>query len=362
MTSNDISKGIVRAVAILVGVSLLLWFLFLIRSVLVYIAISAVIALICRPIVGFLKNKLKFGNLLAVIFSMLLVFGIFFGIMSLFIPLVAEQSENLSLLNIDGLKGNLEHLYSQLNTYLSSRGIDLLATVEDMDLRSKLDYTAVPDFLNTLFSALGSLSIGLFSVLFISFFFLKDSMLLDSGLLALVKNKNEARLKKSLSKIRSLLTRYFVGLMIQILVLFILYTIILLVFGIDNAVVIAFLCALMNLIPYIGPLIGGAIMLVLSMISNVGFDFQSVVLPTTIYVMIGYFAAQLVDNFGSQPIIFSNSVKSHPLEIFLVIIIGGLLFGVVGMIVAVPVYTAIKVIAKEFLPDYKVVQKLTSNL
>lgn len=186
--------------------------------------------------------------------------------------------------------------------------------------------------------------------------------MLDQGLLVLVKKENESRLKQSLNKIRGLLTRYFAGLVLQIVILFVLYTIILLIFGIDNAVVIAFLCALMNLIPYIGPLIGGTIMLVLSMSSNAGADFQTVILPTTLYVMIGYVIAQLVDNFVSQPIIFSNSVKSHPLEIFLIIIIGGLLFGVVGMIVAVPVYTAIKVIAKEFLSEYKLVRKLTVNL
>ena len=91
-------------------------------------------------------------------------------------------------------------------------------------------------------------------------------------------------------------------------------------------------------------------------------DFQTVILPTTIKVMIGYLIAQLIDNFISQPFIFSNSVKSHPLEIFLIIIIAGLLFGVIGMIVAIPVYTALKVIAKEFVPDWKIVQKLTKNL
>ena len=71
---------------------------------------------------------------------------------------------------------------------------------------------------------------------------------------------------------------------------------------------------------------------------------------------------QLIDNFFSQPFIFSNSVKSHPLEIFLVIIIAGLLFGVVGMIVAVPGYTAIKVILKEFLAENQIVKRLTKNL
>jgi len=96
--------------------------------------------------------------------------------------------------------------------------------------------------------------------------------------------------------------------------------------------------------------------------SNLGESFSEVILPKTSYVMIGFVVAQLVDNFVSQPIIFSKSVKSHPLEIFLIIIIAGILFGIAGMIVAVPAYTAIKVILKEFLSEYKIVNKLTKGL
>jgi predicted PurR-regulated permease PerM len=141
-----------------------------------------------------------------------------------------------------------------------------------------------------------------------------------------------------------------------------LYTLILLSFGISNAVVIAFLCALLNLIPYIGPLVGAVIMFTLSMTSNIGLDFQSEILPTSLYIMLFYFVAQMIDNFVSQPVIFSKTTKSHPLEIFLVIIIGGLLFGVIGMIVAVPLYTALKVILKEFLSENKIVKSLTKDL
>ena len=134
--------------------------------------------------------------------------------------------------------------------------------------------------------------------------------------------------------------------MIQILVLFIIYTIVLLIFGINNAFVIAFICALMNLIPYVGPLISGFLMMILTMTSNMGASFSEVVIPKTTYVMIGFIIGQLIDNFVSQPIIFSKSVKSHPLEIFIVIITSGVLFGVIGMVVAIPTYTAVKVILK----------------
>jgi len=145
-----------------------------------------------------------------------------------------------------------------------------------------------------------------------------------------VPDDKETGSKRSFEKIKNLLSRYFVGLFFQILILFIIYTIVLLIFGVENAVVIAFLCALLNLIPYVGPLISGALMIVLTMSSNLGESFSEVILPTTIYVMIGFVIGQLVDNFFSQPFIFSQSVKSHPLEIFLVIIIAGILFGPIG--------------------------------
>ena len=182
--------------------------------------------------------------------------------------------------------------------------------------------------------------------------------------MAIIPKGTENRFSHSLETINDLLSRYFLGIMLQITVLFILYTIILLSFSIENGVVIAFLCALLNIIPYVGPLIGAFLMIVLSMTSNLalGMDFQTEILPKTIYIMIFYFIAQMIDNFASQPIIFSKTTKSHPLEIFLVIIIGGLLMGPIGMIIAVPTYTAIKVILKEFLSDNKIVKSLTKDL
>ena len=184
----------------------------------------------------------------------------------------------------------------------------------------------------------------------------------EDGIMVFVPNKNELRVKKSINKIKDLLSRYFVGLIFQILILFVIYTIVLLIFGINNAIVIAFLCALLNLIPYVGPLVSAFLMILLSMSSNLGENFSEVILPKTCYVMIGFVIAQLVDNFFSQPIIFSKSVKSHPLEIFLIIIIAGILFGIVGMIVAVPSYTALKVILKEFLAENKIVRSLTKDI
>jgi predicted PurR-regulated permease PerM len=362
MNSKLISNGILRAIAVLAAVLFLGYFLLLIQSVLIYIIIAAIIALIAKPMILFLRKKLKFPNTIAVVSTMVLFVSLIIGITGMFIPLVIEQGESLSLLKTKGLEENIGNLITQANDYFTSKNINILSELQGADVFASLK--SIPNLLNSIVGALGSFSVGLFSVLFISFFFMKDSKMFKSALLTLMPKGTEDRFSHSLEKINDLLSRYFIGLVIQITILFVIYTIILLVIGVSNAVVIAFLCALLNIIPYVGPLISAFLMIVLTMTSGLGqdLDFQTEILPKTVYVMIGFIIAQVVDNFASQPIIFSKTTKSHPLEIFLIIIIGGLLAGPLGMIIAVPSYTVLKVILKEFISDNKIVSSLTKDI
>ena len=360
MKSNSLTKEILKTIAIIIGISFLLLFLYKIQSVLVYIAIASVLALIGRPIKLVLKQKFKFPNVLAVVTTMVLFLLVFIGLASLFIPLLVKQGENLSLLNLEQLEKTVQDLLNQSNDFFLSNGINIIEEIKHYDLIESIN--VIPNFLNTIVGTIGTLSIGLFSVAFITFFLMRDTQIMENSIYVFADKKSETKLRKSLETIKHLLSRYFIGLVFQITILFILYSIILMIFGIENSIVIAFLCALLNLIPYVGPIIGCFLMLFLTMSSNLGLDFQTEILPKSIYVLIGYIFAQLIDNFISQPIIFSKSVKSHPLEIFLIIIIGGSLFGVTGMILAVPTYTALKVILKAFLADNKIVKSLTKEL
>jgi predicted PurR-regulated permease PerM len=362
MEAKNISQGIINAILKLGLISLGIFLLMELKVLLIYLVVAAIISLIGRPIVLFLKNKLKFNNLLAASFSLLVLVGVLFGIISLFIPLVIQQGENLSLLNVDELEYKLEKLMNEISLFFNLDPTNIAQYSSLKNIINTDNLGAIPEFLNHLLSILGSFTIGLFSVTFISFFLLKDSHILENAILVFVNDKSEGRLKKSFEKIKNLLSRYFLGLLLQISILLVMYSIILLIFGIKNAIVIAFLCALLNLIPYIGPLIGAVLMMFLTMTSNVEADFSAVILPKTIYVMIGFFIGQLIDNFFSQPFIFSNSVKSHPLEIFIVILAGGTLMGTTGMIVAIPLYTALKVIFKTFMSENKIVKSLTQDL
>ena len=360
MDSKIIANGILRALAIVVGILLFLFFLYKIQSVIIYLVIATVLSLVARPFMNFLKNKFKFPNILAVIVTMSFFLLIIFGIISMFIPLIQEQGHNISLLNTEELRKRMINLFHEIDTFFSARKINFFNELKNIDLTSNI--ASIPSLLNALVGVVGTFSMGLFSVLFITFFLLKDNGIIHNSIALLTPARNEAKVMNSLKKINDLLSRYFIGLIIQISILFAIYSVTLLIFDIKSAVVIAFLCALLNLIPYIGPLIGGALMILLTMTSSLEYDFQTHILPVTLYVLFGYIFAQFIDNFFSQPIIFSKSVKSHPLEIFLVIVIGGLLFGITGMIVAVPSYTVLKVILKEFLSDNPIVKSLTKDL
>ena len=244
--------------------------------------------------VTFFTERLKFKNSTGSILTMTILVGILIGIISLFVPLIIEQGKNLSLLDVESFQSNLTFLYAELSNYLSGYNIKLDNTIFNIDLLDNIDFTFLPEILNSVGKTLGNLTIGVLSVMFISFFFLKDSKLIQNILIILVPKKSSKKFRKSYNSISKLLSRYFAGLVLQISILFIIYTILLLIIGIPNAIVIAFLCSLLNLIPFIGPFIGGILMILLTMTSHISMDFSSVILPKTIYVFIGFGVGQLI--------------------------------------------------------------------
>ena len=359
MKPKELTRAIVQAFIIIVLLIGLYQVVLSIQSVLSYILIAAVVSLVGRPISQLLK-RIKFGNTLSSVTTIAILMTTFFGIVSLLLPVIFEQAKNLSLLNVNAFEATATKLMNELSIYLLDYGVDLQSWV-DRSL-AEVDYSFLPDTINTFLNGLSGFTIGVFSVIFISFFFLRDSGILERMVMVFVADKNIKRVEKSIFSIKNLLSRYFIGLLVQITVLFIVYTLVLLIFGIPNAVTIALVCALLNIIPFLGPIIGTVLIVFLTMTSNLDASFASVTLPKTIYVLIGFTIGQLIDNFLTQPYVFSTSVKSHPLEIFIIILVGGLLFGPLGMIIAVPLYTTLKVIFKEFYAHNKIVKALTKNI
>lgn len=362
LTSKIIANGILRALLVIVGCSLLLLFLYQIQTVILYLFIALIVSMIASPLIAFLKRKCKFPHLLAVIVTLVFLISLLAGFIMMFVPLIISQSENLSLLDTNKLEQDFNGVISNINTYLSGHNIDAQKLMKQADITSKLDFNFIPNFINSLLGILSGFGMGLASVIFITFFFLKDRKLFMSAAKKILPDSHEEKIINSFRKINHLLSRYFIGLIIQMACLFVCYLIVLLIFGVENAFIIAFITAMLNIIPYIGPLIASVLVIVMTMLGNIGPETQGEMLSTTLYVFIGYCAAQFVDNNITSPLIFSNSVNSHPLEIFIVILASGFLFGILGMIVAIPLYTIIKVVAKEFFPENPVVKILTKDI
>ena len=364
MTSKELSIGIVRAVAILVAACLVLFFLYQITTVILYCIIAIVISLLLNPLVNFLKQRFKFRNTLAVISSLLIAFLIISGFVLLFVPLLLAQGENLSLLDVSSLEKNYHLLLENITVFLDSYNINTKQLIQSSKLSSFATFEFIPNFLNSFLSTLGSFSMGFASVLFITFFLLKEKDVLYLKFKRLLPENQKEKVLNSIQDINHLLSRYFLGLLLQLTIIMLLYLIIFIIFGVENAIIIALLCAIFNIVPYVGPLIASIVAGLLIMTSGIGSgaDFATETLPTAIYVLIGMSLVQVIDNNFSSPLIFSKSTNSHPLEIFLVILIAGILFGITGMIIAVPFYTSLKVIGKEFLPNNKIIKALTKNL
>jgi predicted PurR-regulated permease PerM len=351
--SNVIAKGILKAVFLLSVLVLSVWFVIKISPVITYLVISFPIVILGQPVKNFLMQRLKFSNILATTSVIIIFLILIISIITLFVPLLIQQGQNLSVLNSEAFQAKISDALSVLNDFLKSHGIDWVDELSVMDVIKKINLSYITGFVESIAGMLGNLFVGLFSVIFISFFLLKDRSLTSKAIFKLIPEKEHGRYAKVIENIKKLLAGYLSGLLLQIFILFLIYNITLHLLGVPNATIIAFLSALLNLIPYVGPLIGFALMITLSVTAQLDSMDTSVMWRNVKYISLMYAGAQLLDNFWTQPFIYSRSVKSHPLEIFLVILISANLFGVLGMIIAVPAYTVLKILLREFYSEYR---------
>jgi predicted PurR-regulated permease PerM len=227
-----------------------------------------------------------------------------------------------------------------------------------------LNINMIQNFLGSIMGTLGNLIIGIFSITFITFFFLKDQHLFFESILMWVPDKWVDNVTRALYSIKRLLTRYFIGIIIQSTCIMILITIGMTIAGIDfqQALVMGLILGILNVIPYVGPWLGLFIAIIMGVASHINQDFGLVVIPLVTYMIIVEIVTHLIDNIVFQPVIFSNSVRAHPLEIFVVVLAAGYAAGIPGMILGIPAYTVMRVFAREFFYNFKAVQKITSSL
>ena len=368
--TDKLAKYIIAAAGIGI-IGALCWYF---RSVIIYILAAVVVSLIAKPVMGGLqkiriKGK-KAPDWFLAAFSLTLVITIILTILTLIIPIVSGILKGISFGNIENAAGQIAVPLSHLNDFLKSTFPQLgnefrIEMLLGQELQKLFDASAISSMIGSATSFLTSLGIGLFSVIFIGFFFIKDDGLFTEIVCALVPDKHEKNTEKAIADIGHLLSRYFIGVMIEVCGVALLNFLGLLLIarmGFNAAIGIAFLTGILNIIPYVGPLMGGVLgtllclILKYSSITPLGLD-VSFWMFTVILIAISCFT-QLVDNFLYQPLIYSTSIKSKPLEIFIVLLIVGHMGGPLSMIIAIPCYTVVRVIAFRFFRRYKAIRRL----
>jgi predicted PurR-regulated permease PerM len=359
-------RVIVAVIGVLLGL-FMMWYFF---NILVYIITAGVISLIGQPLVDVL-SKIRIGKLsmpksIAALITIVSLIGLLVGLVFLFVPLITRQAQMISRINVDEVvkyfAGVIDRLQGLLLSYDVIEADQTLQSILERQISSVINIADFSNLFEKLIGATSTLFIGIFSVLFLSFFFLRDRQLLRSGILLFAPDRFQPEVVTILHKTKIMLSRYFIGLLSQLFIMMILLTIGLSVFGIENAVLIGFFGGLMNVIPYLGPIIGATIGTVLGISLDLGMGMYDNALNSAITVILVFSVANLIDNFVIQPLIFSKRVNAHPIEILLVILMAGSLAGIPGMILAIPGYTVLRIIAKEFLSGFKLIDKLTENI
>jgi len=178
----------------------------------------------------------------------------------------------------------------------------------------------------------------------------------------MVPEKYQEQTKNVLRESKVLLSRYFIGLVLDVLFMMVGYTIGLMIIGVKSAIVIAIFGGVIHIIPYLGPWIAAFVGVILGTTTALSTGSYDIVLPIALNIILVFVIVVLIENLIIQPLIFGKSVRAHPIEIYLVIVLAGIMGGIIGMIIAVPVYTLLRIIAKEFFSRFRVVQRITGRL
>lgn len=361
-----------RIIAVTISVLPIILIFWYFREIVTYILLAWVLSLLGKPIMRFLLRlrykRLRIPPSVAAMLTLIFFFFVAGSLFWIFIPLFVQQVANLSKVDWAAVTRGLEKPITDFTNWAINHGLlDAGKNAAD-EIRhlvtQHIEFGSVGNIFNIIILGASNFTIGLVSVAFISFFFLKDQTMFMEFLATLMPKDREDDTREAVRDTTTLLTRYFGGLVLQMLFVVSFLGLTLSILGIKNALVIAVFAAIINVVPYLGPILGCifAILITISSKLDPNINFYDETMPLIVKVGVTFGIMQFINDWLIIPIIFSNRVLAHPLEIFLITLMGAKLGGVLGMVIAIPAYTVIRVIARAFFNEFKLVRKMTNSL
>lgn len=339
-------------------------------SILFFLFTAIVLSMLGQPIVEFLDNlkiaKKKIPHSVSAGIALVALLAIITALMYFTIPVIVTQAQLISQVDINAVFNSFSEpiatLESDLRSYHMMNDDQTIEGMLSNEISEALKGLNFNNILTSTVGMIGSIFIGVFSVIFITYFFLKDQRLFYRAIMIFTPHEYQDEITRVLIYSKKMLVRYFSGLILEQLIVITLVTIGLTIVGVKNALLLGIIYGGFNIIPYIGPLIGGTIAVLLGLTTLQDVDFMSQAMPFVIKELAVLLTVKLIDDFVLQPVIYAKSVKAHPLEIFIVVLMAGSIAGPVGMIFAIPAYTVLRIIASEFFSSIPAIRRITHSL
>lgn len=338
LTADRVLRIVARAGVVAVG----LWLLWFFADLVFYILAGFVLAYLLGPIVDGLQG-LGFRRIPAILLTFVLVVGGLTITLASLVPFVAEQvaelADLISLAEVEQLAGELETWLQRLVPVLEDGAIT--GSFREM-FQALFERQRITSTVSSMTSVFTNLFYAVIVIPFATFFFLKDRRRIRESLLQLVPNKYFEMSLAILEKIETHVGRYLRGLVIQSISVAAVATFTLWLAGLDNALGVGIVAGVANTIPYFGPLMGLLAGLLVGIAQTGGLS----LVPG---IILAIAVVQLCDVLLFQPFIFSRASRMHPLLILIVVLVGAKVGGVIGMLLAIPVATILRVTVQQLV-------------
>jgi len=333
---NITLERVVKSALVLAGITVLGYLMYYYGTLLGYAIIAMIFSYILDPLVNRMQSA-GMNRTFAITLTLSALILILVWISTNIIPIIANQMVELAnQLNIENIQNITRQIEERLTRNFTFLPEGFLSDNLTQIVQNLFDVGELPTALSNIIGVFTNIFYAALIIPFATFFFLKDGTKIRRDLLQIVPNKYFETTLSLIDKIETRLGIYFRSVMLQSLIVALTSYIGLSIVGLNNALSVGIAVGLANTIPYFGPIIGYILSIIVSIIEVGNF---SLVLPCILAILF----VQMLDNIVLQPIIFSRSADMHPVAILFIIMIGAETAGILGMLVAIPIATIIKI-------------------
>lgn len=349
-SGSDLMERALRWVFAIAAIGAIGWVLWYFAAIVVYLVVGGVLAYLLQPVVDRLQG-IGLGRIPAILLTFVLVFGVVAILLTFIVPFLARQVGDLSqLISVEAAESVARYLEERLQAIIPvSEGAiedNMRQAVQALLQGDLVGGQEVASTVSSVVLVFTNIFYAVLIVPFVTFFFLKDGAQIRRSLLSWVPNRYFEVTLAIIDKVETNIGRYFRALLLQCFSIAVVASSLLYLVGLNEALAVGIFAGLANTIPYFGPFLG-FIAGTLVGVAQTG-DFSLV-----LGILIAMGLTQVSDNLLFQPLIFSRAAQAHPMVILFVVLMGAQLAGIVGMLIAIPLATTVRVIVEQVLWSWR---------